>query len=544
MAAVLAATLIPVGLATGQEQRRTSVRGAHSAHASTIAKKTRRSKVRRTGRVAVSLPHWRTSYDWSGGDGYVGWGHETAASEPAAYSADAPLGGKYGLWLWPTGDHEYRPGSIQWSYEAPGTTRIASAKLDVGYVSQLFAHHCADFALAARSGQRDGGSYCKPPEDPSGTHRVEATLTDPSSEPTSTSAIFRLRMPECHSPAPTPCSKWIPAHDPLVNGPFVRLHSIQLVLVDDDRPSVTASGPLRDLADHYINGQDRYGITVSARDPGAGIERLAVERLPSPELAADGAPCDPHHHTASLDGAVCPADASADMSVDTAALPEGKQELRAVATDPAENGGESKHWSVLVDRTPPNDVGAMDADLDDDARLATVSWDAADDPDLPDGIDGSGTSAYRYSWSRPNLAASPWEETADGQFDVPDAVEGEALVVSVQAIDEVGNAGGIRTQTVIVSADPGCELADVPDPVIDETQHAGIVTDDGLTDIKAYTFKEPVTKAELLDGMPSGADVVSAFERTDPVPGDLGHESQAGMGDGRSLRENLDTYRM
>src|SRR5205823_640796 len=83
--------------------------------------------------ATTTLPTWRNVYDWPRGDGYVGW--HSASSSTADYGVDAALGGQDGLWLWPRGgQHAYTPGDFaEWTYTAPGTTRLETASLTFSY---------------------------------------------------------------------------------------------------------------------------------------------------------------------------------------------------------------------------------------------------------------------------------------------------------------------------------------------------------------------------------------------------------------------------
>src|SRR5437660_1352182 len=79
--------------------------------------------------VTTTLPTWTNLYDWPAGHGYAGWQSTTSAA-PGAYGMQTALGGNPGLWLWPVGGQRYGPGYAEWTYTAPGTTRVLSATID------------------------------------------------------------------------------------------------------------------------------------------------------------------------------------------------------------------------------------------------------------------------------------------------------------------------------------------------------------------------------------------------------------------------------
>jgi hypothetical protein len=364
--------------------------GATAAHARTAR---HRAEVRAT--TATTLPTWSSAYDWAGGNGYNGWHEAIIAPDLQAYGLGSALDGQPGVWAWLTGGREYRPAMAEWRFDAPGTTRIASARFSVAYAPKLLAHHCVVVGIGTASALRDQRRDCSPADDPA---NVTFAAADPDDAPTSTRAVLRVEMPACRNASDPACSKWIPSLDPLVNGPYARLKAIDLTLVDDDLPRASASGPLRDLADQYVDGRSRYDATVSASDAGAGIRRVELQRVGTGAVASFDAPCDPAHNTAALDSAICPAQHAGTTTVDTTSLPEGRVSYRTTAEDLARNTGASDSWSFLVDHTAPPAPEGVGGDLADDSSSATIWWSSNADPDLADGSPGSGTigEVYRY----------------------------------------------------------------------------------------------------------------------------------------------------
>ena len=408
------------------------------------------------GRVAVSLPVWDSAYHWDDGHGYVGWRPQTLAGDPFAYSFAEGLAGRPGLWLWLTGDREYRPGAGEFVFHAPGTTRIASAALRVSYRDKLFAHHCLELGLRVGSATQAADRHCKPPEDPASVDRYDVSLADPSDRPTSKEAYLRVEMPVCSNPADTPCSKHIPALDPVRNGPMARLDQVDMVLVDDDVPVVLASGSLADLAGLYIDGSAEYAATVSASDAGAGISTTRLELVGERSLGDRAASCDPTHHTASLGGAICPPEDSHEFGLDTRALAEGRHVVLASAADPAGNRGTATPWEFFIDRTAPTPPSGTVFETEDGS--AQAAWDASADPVLADGSPGSGVAGYR---ARHRIEDGPWfdwEVLAPddlGTSPLDDVPAGTSVHFEIESFDAVGNRSAPVEVSGIVESTPG-----------------------------------------------------------------------------------------
>jgi hypothetical protein len=101
----------------------------------------------RATKDAAALPTWENLYDWAGGHGYVGW--HTSTSSTSDYGLAPALGGQPGVWLWPKGgQHVYTPGDYaEWTYTAPGTTRLERTSLSFSYRNKLLAHHCIEIGF-------------------------------------------------------------------------------------------------------------------------------------------------------------------------------------------------------------------------------------------------------------------------------------------------------------------------------------------------------------------------------------------------------------
>jgi hypothetical protein len=430
--------------------------------------------------TGTSLPIWTNLYDWPLlHHGYAGW-HQ-ATSSTTDYGLEAGLGGRPGLWLWPKGGHQaYAPGDYaEWTYTAPGTTRLQSALLSFDFSNKLLAHHCIDVGLRDASGTVvDQEERCKPGDG-------HAWLSDPADDPTSKVLFFRIRV-DCGG-APT-CSRTIPALDPLKNGAFARLDTAAMTLVDDDAPNVTVSGPFADQ--DYVNGSSSYGLTVNGQDDGAGIVKLELERADGTGVASSLAPCDLTHHTDALDARICPDVYSFDTSVDTSPLPEGFVQFVAKGIDPALNVGLSEPFGVYVDRTPPpapTDFGQDD--FDETGNTASISWDPGDDPDLADGSPGSGVDTFSFRDRLDGGGWTDWADTDSPGFDVG-AAPGTQVDVEATTTDGVGNVSPVGAGTVVVTDTPSVPVpsfeSDTPGADADGSLPAD--SEDASTDIPDDDF--------------------------------------------------------
>ncbi|HEX6713825.1 MAG TPA: hypothetical protein VF066_10580 [Thermoleophilaceae bacterium] len=393
---------------------------------------------------SASAAVWHDSYDWPAGDGYSGWSHQSNSADSGAYAFASPLTDHSGLSLWLPGDRWYLPAAAEWRFDAPGTTRIATAQVHVAYRDNLFAHHCLELGLRD-SKAPDAHRACSPPT----TDRTyDAALAADAKQ-----AYMRVDFPPCHNTNANGCPKWIPSLDPEANAPLARAERVDMTLVDEDLPTATPSGPLFDRAEDYVNGNSAYDLTVAGSDAGAGVNQVAVERAGGAQLAAADGPCDPAHHTPELGARICPDSHSQTLGVPMQTLPEGSNALDATATDLAGNTGVSAPWNVLVDRTPPNPVSELDIDWDADTNEAMVGWEAEDDPDLPDGNPGSGIATYEYRYR--HLGDDRWNgwQPAGGSADVPSNWIGELIEVEVRSSDAVGNV-----------SETASEVLEVPDP--------------------------------------------------------------------------------
>ena len=390
------------------------------------------------------LPTWRDLYDWPNGHGYAGW-HTNVSSQTGAYGMQSSLGGYYGLWLWPVGgsSYSYSQGQYaEWTFTAPGTTRISTATLTLSYKNKLLAHHCIDIGFRAGNGAIVyHNEHCTPVQPPDSQRSVTISLADPNGNPTTKVLYFRIRV-DCGGAST--CSKNIPALDPLQTGGYARLTKVDMTLVDDDVPVVMPSGSLYQLGSDYTNGTGSPDLTLFANDPGSGVQRGWTDISNGTTVATANAGCDPTHKTPSLDNRICPQTFEYTTQIALSNYPEGAIAFGERANDLAGTIGTSDDWTVYIDRTPPTAPSQIaEQAFEAGSGTVLVGWTDGVDPDLPDGNPGSGVGSYDFRYQVNGGTWSDWQN-ADGGAQVP-AQLGQTVNMEVRSIDDVGNYSGSAT---------------------------------------------------------------------------------------------------
>jgi hypothetical protein len=217
----------------------------------------------------------------------------------------------------------------------------------------------------------------------------------------------------------------------------------------DVKPTVTATGELRELADQFVGPNRLYPLAVSAKEPdGAGLKRLAVERASGEEIAGQSVPC-----AATTFDLVCPTAYAASFDVSFANVPEGRQVVKATATDEEANRSETADWTLSVDKSAPltpSDLRLSFFSVDDPAGTASFAWNA-EDPDLSDGTEGSGVERTEVRSQVGNGPLTAWTDAADNTVELSGLTAGDAVHLQVRAIDAVGNISPVASSTVMVA---------------------------------------------------------------------------------------------
>ncbi len=218
---------------------------------------------------------------------------------------------------------------------------------------------------------------------------------------------------------------------------------------DTTAPTITGAPNPFVFQDGYTNGVTPFVIGLSADDTPSGVKRVALQEVGHGELTSATSPCPPATTMPNL----CPASFSSPVTINPVPLTEGSHTVRQTATDLAGNIATSTAWNLFVDRTAPGSASGVSALFDPDMAETDISWTEAVDPNLPGGVPGSGGLTYLWRVSRDGGPRSAWTPTTIYPgFTLAASHSGESIVVDLQAIDAVGNAGAIITQTVTALA--------------------------------------------------------------------------------------------
>jgi hypothetical protein len=388
-----------------------------------------------SGQLAVS-------YDWQKGSGTSGW---TFSSDPADLFASATeIAETKGLWLWPAGG-EYGPEARgAWRYSAPGTTAIGAATVTVSYRPNVLAQLCLVVRLKKNDAVLVEQSLCKPKKPAGGVGSWEVVL-EGASEPGDTISVS-LERPACDKPGSPSCTKAIDPQDPAADGGFARVDKAELALLDSDPPSLSVSGPLRELADKYINGQTSYALKAVASDEGVGIERVWVETGDGSVLAVAKADCDPLFADSARP---CAKSFSPTLDVSTISLPEGKNSFVVKAADAAGNIVSSAPWEILVDRTSPELASNIAIDeYSTEGPALFIHWDSGPDPALLDGSPGSGLDTTEYRVTVNGGAWSEWTNATSPEAEMENVFWEDVVGIQVRETDSVGNQSDAQSTDV------------------------------------------------------------------------------------------------
>ena len=317
-------------------------------------------------------PEWDSAYDWSrqAGIGTEGWFVDPSTDVPY-YNTDiltepGPLDPRdstgfnpnVGIRITPKNGKVFPPDAgAELAWNAPGTTRIVSV----------------DFQDVVERNDRDrqslrlrlaGGSGPPPTDDyfaASSTALVRDHVMLDSPGADAAQAQIVMFTPPCTAEeldqTPPLCPRFVPADHTSI----LKVGGASITLLDDDLPTATASGPLRDLADRWTQGTRPTAVNLDLTDAGAGIDGWHLRSTDSAgdhEIQSSPPLCDPSHNTPGQGSNICPFHTTqTGIVLDLAGLPEGQSRFRASATDYAGNTGDdgatTDAWNVYIDRTKP-----------------------------------------------------------------------------------------------------------------------------------------------------------------------------------------------
>ena len=233
----------------------------------------------------------------------------------------------------------------------------------------------------------------------------------------------------------------------------VEMDNTQLVVTyttpDAAPPGVDAAGDIVELPDDYSNGQDAPSAAVAADDDASGIAHVGVSEVGGGELAGVNVDCGTPRR--------CPIDHVEGFDVPLTGLAAGKHVLQATARDDSGKAGVSESWAIYIDRQAPAAATNFRASKLD-GQPTRLYWTQPQDPDLPDGNPGSGTTDSRYRYRVALGAWTDWAQSEDSGVDVQAAV-GTRIDVEVTSIDAVGNTGSAASATLTVTANDGSATA-------------------------------------------------------------------------------------
>jgi hypothetical protein len=330
-------------------------------------------------------PQWSSSYDWTSGDGFEGWGSSAWPDDTNWYytfgtTAPAAAGrpDASGLWIVPRGSKTYTwdaqasggPGAMAY-FVAPGNGTISSieyrhVRYD-HYVSQ--STHAGDGQGARLAVYRNG--------DPSPVWGVDrygesgqvtnGTFSSGPLPPGVNVATFWLFTADCGTGQD--CNWAVPSSS---QASFAEVGDVEMVLEDPEPPTVTQTGELTTRGQTWVNSTTGpLQFSVTSDDPTSGLSRVTHQtqirgQNDFHDANVDGAvqpSCDADHHTPQRQGALCTQELKEDLHWDPASLPSpfaGWVSLRTVADDYAGNHGQSSTSTVWVDRDAPETSFAGD----------------------------------------------------------------------------------------------------------------------------------------------------------------------------------------
>jgi hypothetical protein len=387
------------------------------------------------------------SFDWQHGDGTVGWSPSTS-SAATGFQLEVNPRNLSGLAISRKAADASSGDWAEWTYAAPGTTSIGSARLTFTHATGGLEHACISAGLRLSSGDVVSQSRCRPGV---GSKAIAWSFDAPAGR-TATSLFFRLEV-VCTTSEPKNCAK----RDAVGPTVFVLLSSADLVLDDTDAPAVSGSGGLWDADGTATSAEHPFAATLTAKDDGVGVQSVWLTHANDTIASAAGS-CDSQHRDAALAGRPCAATAQLETNVSLGDLPDGPAEFTGHAKDAAGNVGSTKTVTVLVDRTAPA-VVASGPSYSDGTGNVGLSLEASD-------ADAAGWgSGVRRVWvtdeSGTDVAGVTEDCTggcklgasADVDVDISSYADGTHTFVA-HASDAAGNAAESSSFTLLIDRTP------------------------------------------------------------------------------------------
>jgi len=184
----------------------------------------------------------------------------------------------------------------------------------------------------------------------------------------------------------------------------------------------------------------------------------------------------------------------------------------------AANVGSSAEWKFYIDRTPPSVPANISlASFRSASGEASLSWDASDDPALPDGVPGSGLDHYEIRYQLNGGGWSDWSSQPDAAFIVSGAHAGDLLTVEVRSVDAVDNTSTAASASfTLTDSEPGLtgdEAAGADAVVVSDSQVSELIGG------RPYSISE-TTPWTTESGQPIGAEVTITLDAPTSITAD------------------------
>jgi YD repeat-containing protein len=195
----------------------------------------------------------------------------------------------------------------------------------------------------------------------------------------------------------------------------------------------------------YVDGTGTATLAARVRDTRSGIERVSLVYNGATIATSDAPVCVAEGQTCSSFVRV------EDLTFSDAALAEGAHTYTLEAEDHDGNVA-TLPVRVFVDRSAPDVPSPAEVTRFTAATGETIiGWEQTDDVALPAGVPGSGTEVVRARYQRADSTWTAWSDITDGQLTLAGFAQGANALVQLQAIDAVGNAGAVRSDSVLIA---------------------------------------------------------------------------------------------
>lgn len=429
------------------------------------------------------------SFEWEHGEGTSGWTPSTSSTD-AGFHLEANPPRLYGLTIWRRAAAVSDGDWAEWTYDSPGTTSIASARLTFSHAVGGLEHACISAGLRTSSGEVISQSRCRPGI---GSKEITWSFLAPSGD-NATQAFFRLQI-VCSKSEPRSCAK----HDQIGPTVFARLADAELVLDDTDAPEVSGSGALWEA--RATTGNEPLAASLTATDDGTGIRKVWLTRGGT-TIASSSGDCDPRHQDLGLAGRPCSSTMGLQTTVSLSELPEGPVQFSGHSEDAAGNVGSTEPINVVIDRTPPTIIATgrlADQGFSAGVGKVGLSLEASDVDDSGHGsgvrrisvTDENGTQVA--AWDAACASGCKLDVTAQLDVNVSSLSPG-THTFAAHGVDAAGNTGKSASFDVLVDRTPPSAVQMLRVGAFDESTGSAVIRWNDATDadgsgISSYRYR-------------------------------------------------------